>query len=819
MFYNNCMKKTVLSIPIFLCSLLTSAAHARQELPPPPPGVSSQLQGLFGGAIKPSDKKSTAPLASTKFKSSGKLIITDTLIGSLKLDKAQEKAMREFIPQLIGLMEQAYTQNGFEKNDLSVAIGGLLETCYELHAGIFTLEEKDDAAKETAKKKTKAVIRQMQQAFGSNPNFAKIADKDKQSTYEICTFQMGFLAVNWQQAGADEEKKEAVKAQAEAILKTLFNIDPEGITQSKTGEIVPKPGYKAASPPPETPIETELPTGNLLVPAGNLPVPTPAGWQGGAGKPSGIFIYAPTNLQKGELFSVRVAPLQKSGGETIDAWLKNAITQNPFALGKLQNKPEVKSTNDNSASAVAVMQLPTGEAVAATYFAQTMDNETMRLSCIVFSTQEGLFKKHQTGAVAIVKSLAEADKKIAVREGRGVAIAKLPTDTPKEMTLGGTIKHGIYTGNQMYGTEKRVTYRLYLFPSGEYNIFNGKGELIDKSSNNYRYNPRTGLLDLDWGTLYDMSNDKSDPNDDMCLYGKDLQGNPYIYARSDRGFDYATTTLRYEGPLDRPSPSEEKAKKAIAEAEAKRYKWVTAPGKGIQTEQIQCLLLHTETTQFYNGSGMSISSTYDPYILLKDGTLYNGLPVAPDEMDIARSRRQEPEKWGRWKQTKDGYAAAWPDFPAKFIAIKAEPVFPAPSDLRFIGRYGSGETSGSMIGSSFRLWGVTFTAEGRFVKDERGGYGSNAMTANTPGGVSVNTGYDDDGSFVGASGESFALSNSTKKRPKTDRAGGYSVSGYTITLKLDNGGVVRLPFFFTDKKRESMWFEGAVLSKDDDKKK
>jgi hypothetical protein len=182
------MKKMLLYSVFLMASLVCSSAQAKQALPPSPPGVSSQMQGLFGGAIKPSTKKSNAPLVSTKFKSSGKLLITDTLIGALKLDNMQEKEMRKFIPQVFTAIEQAYIENDLTKNDLSTAVGGLLDICYEMTSGNFTLGEQDPAKKEIEKKKTKAVVRQIQQSLGSNSSFAKIADKDKQSAYEMCTF-------------------------------------------------------------------------------------------------------------------------------------------------------------------------------------------------------------------------------------------------------------------------------------------------------------------------------------------------------------------------------------------------------------------------------------------------------------------------------------------------------------------------------------------------------------------------------------------------------------------------------------------------------
>ncbi len=811
------MRKPELGVVVAVVLLATGACWG-QELPPPPPGVSSQLQGLFGGVVSSGEKKTGAPLPSMAFKPTGKLIITDVIIKALTLDKTQEAEMRTFVPQLVGAIEQAYVQNGFTKNDLSVALAGLLTTCHEVNTGTFKLEESSETEKELGKKKLRAVVIQIQRTIGGSPAFAKVADKDKQSAYEMCTFQTGFLAVNWQQAGDDPEKQAAVRQTARQLLTSLFGIDPDGITQSKTGEIVPRPGFVPKKQPSAEP--EAAPTPALSASLDGAPALPPAGWGVAAGKSAGSFVFAPNGLAAGETFFVAVGPLQNLNDTAIDAYLTESVAKNPLGLGKTAAPLKVRSTSDNAATAAGALMLAEGKPASVIYIAQTMDRQTVRV-CAIVSSRDDLMKPHQPGVQALLASLMQADKKAAVEENRGLSVAKLPIDIPKWLTTGGPLQPGIYTGNEMYGTETRSRLRLYLFPSGEYQLLNSDGGLVsDHSSVNFKYNRRTGLLDLDWGSLHNMSNDKSDPDDDMCLYGKDSQGKSVVYARSDRGFSYSTTLLKYEGPLDRPSPAEEKAKKVAAEAEARRYKWVTAvPGKGIQSAQIQCLLLHTETTQFYNGSGMSISSTYDPYILLKDGTIYNGLPVAPDDIDVSRSRRQEPEKWGRWKKTEGGsYAAAWPDFPAKFVAIKAEPVFPVPADLRFIGRYGSGETSGSALGSSFRLWGVTFTAEGRFQKDERGGYGSNAITSSMPGGVAVNTGYDDEGSFVGASGESFALSNSTKKRPKNNRSGSYSVNGYTMTLKLEDGGTIRLPFFFTEKNRKSIWFEGAVLSKDDDKK-
>jgi hypothetical protein len=110
--------------------------------------------------------------------------------------------------------------------------------------------------------------------------------------------------------------------------------------------------------------------------------------------------------------------------------------------------------------------------------------------------------------------------------------------------------------------------------------------------------------------------------------------------------------------------------------------------------------LDQNVKQFYNGSGLSVSSTYDLYLLLTDGTVYNGLPVPLDEMDVSRSRRQEPEKWGRWKKQGAAYLTAWPDAPNQFKPLKGELVKPGVKGMKLSGRFGTGDSSGSLMGSS-----------------------------------------------------------------------------------------------------------------------
>lgn len=71
-------------------------------------------------------------------------------------------------------------------------------------------------------------------------------------------------------------------------------------------------------------------------------------------------------------------------------------------------------------------------------------------------------------------------------------------------------------------------------------------------------------------------------------------------------------------------------------------------------------------------------------------------------------------------------------------------------------------------------------------------------------------GYDDETSFSSTTGPGFVV-KSHKTNPRGNREGNYSLSGYVLTLRYDNGNVVRRPFFFRDAAHQELWFEGASL--------
>jgi len=67
------------------------------------------------------------------------------------------------------------------------------------------------------------------------------------------------------------------------------------------------------------------------------------------------------------------------------------------------------------------------------------------------------------------------------------------------------------------------------------------------------------------------------------------------------------------------------------------------------------------------------------------------------------------------------------------------------------------------MGSSYALWGVTFTKDGRFRKDGRGG-SSNGAFLQSGGQAAINTAYDDNCSYTSATGGQFHGGNGKQKQ-------------------------------------------------------
>lgn len=202
---------------------------------------------------------------------------------------------------------------------------------------------------------------------------------------------------------------------------------------------------------------------------------------------------------------------------------------------------------------------------------------------------------------------------------------------------------------------------------------------------------------------------------------------------------------------------------------------VKSSGKGITAAEIKGLVLHRETRL---GVGGMVIFVYFPYLILKNGTMYQHLDVIPADINEAESKQNEPTKWGTWKpdgkglivthRNKDGSTTKPDSWTGLSWATPAKP------NEKLIGSYstisGGGNTAmggGSMVVSSKS---ITFNNRGQFTYESVGG-----------------------GSFNGSTGSVTAYSSK-------NNAGTYILDGYGIELRFNDGKVSRQSFYFYDDK-------------------
>ena len=379
---------------------------------------------------------------------------------------------------------------------------------------------------------------------------------------------------------------------------------------------------------------------------------------------------------------------------------------------------------------------------------------------------------------------------------------------------GGPLVPGMYVGQQIRSDTRDVSgeMTIWLYATGEYRQL-WKSRRAEPREAEFAYDPTTGRIDLEWGSLLDIVNSRIDPNIDFAVMGRSNEGTPVLYAENDRGFSTEITVLLYAGTNDRPSPSMMKAAVAAAEAEAARYKHVVAAGQGIQDAQITSVMMHSE---MHRTVGLSMQqgvySTLSLYLLLTDGTVHDGLPVPPDEMDISASRRREPETWGRWRRQGTQILVAWNVTPTEWKVLDAETMQKATPTSTLRGKFTGGESRASGDVGSYSLYGVTFGPGQTFETTSSGGTGTGGFTQTTSG-TSVQTTRDDNGSVTSASTPGAVVSSERTVRGSS-RAGTYRISGWNLEARYGDGRVIRQPFIYLDDKRDAIYWQGKVVTLD-----
>jgi hypothetical protein len=238
------------------------------------------------------------------------------------------------------------------------------------------------------------------------------------------------------------------------------------------------------------------------------------------------------------------------------------------------------------------------------------------------------------------------------------------------------------------------------------------------------------------------------------------------------------------------------------ETERLRAITVAQPGSGVQPSEIAALL--------YEGRGESTVLGYQyvetVHLVLTDGWARSHLEVPPSELNVEASRRLEPEKWHRWQKAgakyrfQDSKTGAWQD-------IAADPVQPLPARLSSRLKTMKAYSFGGMGGSVFSRT-VVFTPDGRYERSNGAIHGSGAVQATggfNGSAASVQDKYGRRSSAGGGNGSIAVATSSGSAAGGGGMSGGYSVSGYTLELRGDDGSVQRIlafyPFPREDKSR------------------
>ena len=523
----------------------------------------------------------------------------------------------------------------------------------------------------------------------------------------------------------------------------------------------------------------------------------PAGWRQAPGSSPRVF--EATDVPAGEFVRVRELPRQTLNGAPIAQWISRAVAPDLPPDGQWVKPADISPQTANIAAASREFVRAGGQRGGVVYMALSADAQLVRMVRAEFSNVTLMRSNAATAARQLMQTLVTAEIDDARREQRGVAIAA-PLPDVRGIRPGGAIVPGRYVGNLLSGKgEVLRPYTITLYANGEYHSIDSDA-LLD-STGRYAYEPATGKLDI--GGL--LRNNTYRPDEDFCLFGRTPNGEPVIYAEDFTGISTMRVTLRRVGDATRPPPSEVAAARARARAEAARYKYVTAPGAGVRAADIEAVFYEWE--QVYEIGGLQMKERL--HLLLKDGTVHYGVPVPPEDLDVALSRRMEPEAWGRWRKAGTGYAFAWPRAGGAFRAAQGNVALPGRTGSSLAGRF-EANSSFEIPGGAGAWNKVTFTfaPDGRFTRERQGGAGMSAGYGDTR--VVTGMVYDDSTS-VGAVSSSVAGGGSTRRRADTgDRRGSYQINGYTLTLRYENGTQQRVPFVIDPPDLRGVWIGDAL---------
>lgn len=528
----------------------------------------------------------------------------------------------------------------------------------------------------------------------------------------------------------------------------------------------------------------------------------PSGWS--ASQKDDVWTLVPPNLKKDQVFFVQVYPAFALKGNSLEDWARSFVQKASTAMGKIIEPAQFQEESGMLVGSVGV--LVQNQPVVLVYGLVESGDDEARVFLMASSPDPALSKAY--GKV-MPELLASAMKKQGNQTSSGNSSGNTSTTAdfslPAGAKLGGKVEYGIYQCSKVMSDGEKRKYSLSLYDNGEYRI--GKDDTGD-----FKFDAKSGRINID--SSYDLYNSQYE-EEDFSIYYRDKNNKPVIYAENDYGLGIWKTTCLYAGKNTQPSPKAEAAEKKQQQEEKERFKYTTAPGKGVQMNQIEALVVHYRNE--YNAATMLTLPTPHLALLLKDGTAYLGLRVPPEDLDIKASRKYEPNLWTKWKGKGKSLTLLeknkWTPFPA-------EAVLPAQKGEKIKGEFKHMESSYNFAfgGSTFTEF-YTFDAKGNFERSSSSLFSTGNMQSINGESLSSSSYSDREGTsgstgYAGGNinGEGPTVVTNVQKSDKTanpEKEGTYTLNGYTLQMKLGNGKVVRKLFFFFDKKKEDFWIENA----------
>ncbi len=379
-----------------------------------------------------------------------------------------------------------------------------------------------------------------------------------------------------------------------------------------------------------------------------------------------------------------------------------------------------------------------------------------------------------SSAAATVASSTGSSGTSAVKSGIDDGKEFMQTFKMDGLTPGGDLAFGDY--QCAVQTDDGMKFTLSLYDNGEYRVSGdrtGTGEFKYERDGRINVDSNYNIYNFEiLGEMREIAFFFRGKNGETGIYGQQLTSG-------------IINICQYQGASKEPSPSQQAAQKAAADAEAARFKWVTAPGKGVQPDEIEAVMFYG-----YNSYGWGVSFEEEQRLVLKDGWAYDNLRVPPADLDVAASRKNESELWHKWRKNGDGYEiekdGAWKKLPG-------HPVRGAKAGETLSRSYTYSATGGGYYSSYVVFDTFSFSADGTFTSSD---YSSTHANSNGLGQINSEG--------IGNGAISHGASSSSDR-------GRYKLDGYTIEMTYPDGTTARQLFFFwADDKNISIG--GATYS-------